>query len=482
MGNWYIDRSRNLSEDTKWIKSLIFSIDRIDPNNVGLKSNDLIELLPDILKKGKNPFAVLTYLRDIGFINLDNKLGENSKLLLDDKLTYWELVFELLFKRFHSKEQFNSTNPLVILITTLYEIYDYNRDKSTFITWNECSDYLFKIDDYQLIDRDLVIEIIKNREKNIKGNNYSVLDIWFNSLKNLPIFYKDDIKDRLTINLEYLDFYKLIHSKSQNIRISEIKIYNRKGLYDYYGNSNNGIINFIPNINKDFILNNKSNIEGVYNHLFGIEVINDEIYLDYFGLYKPFRWCPNLALRKIQNLDYEFGDKIIAFSMNNSFEKYENKLFRKISVEYKKLQSKEITKELFDKHINELMEYDLSVQNEEFNIKVIMEFNAKCAICDESYLPILEVIRIKSFCEDFNINEAFDTNNALLLCPTHKKLFEEGIISYNLSGFLEVNEEFENSNFEIKKHIGQYLNVFYLNNLRRKYLGFHNTHKYIKGK
>lgn len=482
MGDWYIDRSRNLSSDTKWIKSLIFSINRIDPKNNGVNSKELINLLPDILKTGRNPYAVLTFLRDIGFINLNNQLGENSKLLIENKLTYWELIFELLFKRYYSKDICYGIKPLIVIIVTLYKLYESSNQENAYITWSDCSKYLFNINDYKQINNDLINGILKNREDNLKSNNFSVLDIWFNSLKNIVIFINDESKDRLAMNVDYLSFYKRIVDNLQLDNFVEEEIKDRKELYNYYGSSNNGIINFIPNIENAFLDINFNNIEDLYNYIFGISNSTNiqDTSNSFFGVYKDFLWCSRIALRKILIANVEVGKKLIDYSLQGSIEGYENRLFKKITDVYNDMKEKGISKSRLDNHINELASYDLSILDQAYVCKIKENFEHKCCICDESYEPLLEVIRIKQFSEDLNLNEFFDENNSLLLCTEHTKLFKDGLISYNMGGYLEVNENLVNSNYKLNLYKDQFIRSKYLNSQRRKYLGYHNQKKFKK--
>lgn len=482
MGDWYIDRSRNLSSDTKWIKSLIFSINRIDPNNNGVNSKELINLLPDILKTGRNPYAVLTFLRDIGFINLNNQLGENSKLLIDNKLTYWELIFELLFKRFYSKEISYGVKPLIVIIVTLFKLYENSNQENAYITWSECSKYLFNIDEYKQINKDLIIKLLKNREENLKSNNFSVLDIWFNSLKNIVIFINNETKDKLTMNVDYLPFFKRIVDNLQLDHAIEIKIEDRKDLYNYYGSSNNGIINFVPNIDNAFLNSNFNNIQDLYNYIFGISASSSiqDTNNSFFGVYKDFLWCSRIALRKVLISNVEVGKKLIDYSLQGSIEGYENRLYKKITDVYNDMNEKGISKSRLENHINELVSYDLSILDQAYIDKIKENFEYKCCICDESYEPLLEVIRIKQFSEDLNLNEFFDENNSLLLCTEHTKLFKDGLISYNMGGYLEVNENLVNSNYKLNLYKDQFIKSNFLNSQRRKYLGYHNQKKFKK--
>jgi hypothetical protein len=485
MGAWYIDRSRNLSEETKWIKSLIFTINRLDPLNVGLESKKIIELLPEELKLGKNPYAVLSYLRDIGFLDLDNKLGENSILLTNNQLLYWELVFELLFKRFYSKDDTYPVSPLIVILVTLCSIYELSNDENQFyITWDECFKYLFSVKEYSDINDELVLQIINSRNDIYsKGSPLAVLDIWFNALKKIDIFMDIDHKDCLRGNIQYFDFYKLVKYQVKRTKIGklEISINNRKELYRYYGNDLNGLIEFIPEI--DLTDRNFSKLKTVdlYSFIFGLlpkdNFSNDFYEFGYlYGVFYAFRWCPRIALRKILHNNLDFAKRLVEISLSNELEKNENELYLQIAVDFKKLQERKVSKQQFDNHINELVYFEMATLNEKYTHEILDLFENRCAICNEKLPKVMSVIRIKEFSESFDLHETFDIDNGILLCPNHATLFKKGIISFDISGQLQLTSQ--NKKFEKQWEVlqGQLLEPKFLTIQRRKYLGYHNVY------
>ena len=67
--NWYIDRSRNLSSlfSSPWYQTLIQIA--LDDTKINMFINKSGDLITELGITGKNPFAILTYLRDIGIID-----------------------------------------------------------------------------------------------------------------------------------------------------------------------------------------------------------------------------------------------------------------------------------------------------------------------------------------------------------------------------------------------------------------------------
>ena len=93
--SWYIDRSRNISSvfSSKWYSKLVdFANDQSLINAYANKSQEFCNYLNI---GGKNPYAVLTYLRDIGFIDDNN--NATVFLNVDSRLDYRPLNLYYLF-------------------------------------------------------------------------------------------------------------------------------------------------------------------------------------------------------------------------------------------------------------------------------------------------------------------------------------------------------------------------------------------------
>lgn len=473
MGAWYIDRSRNLSEETKWIKSLLFSIDRIDPFSRGIDSNELIGLLPDILKSGKNPNAILTYLRDIGFLNLDNKLGDNSKLLLSNHVGYKDLIFELLFKRPYAKDQKELIRPFVVILLTLHKIYlvtcDFNQ---MYLSWYECCTYLFDIKQYTEIENNLIQKILQSRQIQRNGEPKAVLDIWFNALKKFPLFNEIEEKHIIFANPDYFDFFELIESSIDKLEIKADEYNNNRELYNYYGKMNNGLVDIIPDFETTGLASCLESNKSIIDHLFGFEY--HQSIKENFGVLKQFRWCMSLGLRRIYIDNNSLGEKLIAETLMRSNEYYENKLYIKITQEYVENKQRNVEEQIVNKYINDLLEYQLDEKNLRYRLDVLSAFANKCILCGESRTELLNAARIKPFSSEFDISEAFDIDNSLLLCLEHSRYFEQGLITFDMAGRLNISNADNYKKYHMERFRSFRIPESYLTMRRRKYLGYHS--------
>ena len=479
MGAWYIDRSRNLSAETKWIKSLLFSIDRIDPKGQGLDSKELINLLPEILKSGKNPHAILTYLRDIGFLNLDNKLGENSKLLLSNNVGYKDLIFELLFKRPYAKDQEILVRPLVVILLALFKIYSITHDFDQMnISWYECHKFLFNVKDYLEIDDVLIESILQSRVSRNSGDARAVLDIWFNALKKFQIFKDNDDKYLLQANPEFIDFFELIERNKDKLYIKFNEYVNNQELYNYYGKMDNGLVDIIPNIDISKLETCLESNVKIVDHLFGYDCIL--LCQESFGLLRQFRWCMSFGLRSIFIKNRVFGEKLIAEALIRSNEYFENQLYIKIAQEYIENRYRNIEVAILNTYINRLMEYQLNEMDQEYKLDLFSFFENRCVLCGENRTELLNVSRIKPFSSGFDISESFDIDNSILLCLEHSHFFETGIIFFDMSGKLYVKNLEDYKRYQLERFKFFRIPEKYLTIERRKYLGYHSLNSTLK--
>lgn len=90
-----------------------------------------------------------------------------------------------------------------------------------------------------------------------------------------------------------------------------------------------------------------------------------------------------------------------------------------------------------------------------FRELLLKKFNHKCALCGITLDELLIASHIKPWSVSNDI-EKLNENNGLLLCATHDKLFDRGLISFNEKGKIlispkidKTNQVFSNLNFEM---------------------------------
>lgn len=109
-----------------------------------------------------------------------------------------------------------------------------------------------------------------------------------------------------------------------------------------------------------------------------------------------------------------------------------------------------------------------------FREALINIYGQKCMICKVQGKEFVIASHIKPYSKS-NFNEATDTNNGLLLCPNHDKLFDLGFISFDNNGKILIS----NKNKNIHTLLGEY-NVFLPYNYKdNKHLKYHREEIFI---
>ena len=75
-----------------------------------------------------------------------------------------------------------------------------------------------------------------------------------------------------------------------------------------------------------------------------------------------------------------------------------------------------------------------------FRSLLLKESGSKCALCGVGQQEFLIASHIKPWKESSDI-EKVDVYNGLLLCPNHDKLFDQGYISFDQNGKIQVSDE-----------------------------------------
>jgi len=112
-------------------------------------------------------------------------------------------------------------------------------------------------------------------------------------------------------------------------------------------------------------------------------------------------------------------------------------------------------------------------------LKILQEKKHCCEICDVSNSKFLHISHIKPW-RFSNAEERLDTNNILLLCPNHDKLFDSGYISFDDKGEIIVSERLSQENIKAlnitEKKLGE------MSEKKRRYLRYHRENIFLKDK
>ena len=116
MAEWYIDRSLNLESfyNSVIYKRFVDNIDEILESD--LSSNELIKVLGIV---GKNPNATLTYMRDIGILDIKNKPTEFILDAINTNCKNNFIILLSLIKRDDKKNDKSNIKPFVSLFSMI---------------------------------------------------------------------------------------------------------------------------------------------------------------------------------------------------------------------------------------------------------------------------------------------------------------------------------------------------------------------------
>ena len=80
-----------------------------------------------------------------------------------------------------------------------------------------------------------------------------------------------------------------------------------------------------------------------------------------------------------------------------------------------------------------------------FRNKMLQKYNNKCCLCGVNMKEMLIASHIKPWSKS-DENEKLSSDNGLLLCPTHDKLFDLGLISFDEKGKILISSSISESN------------------------------------
>ena len=85
------------------------------------------------------------------------------------------------------------------------------------------------------------------------------------------------------------------------------------------------------------------------------------------------------------------------------------------------------------------------VNQSKFREKLLKKFDCKCCLCGVNMPELLTASHIKPW-SDSDENEKLSSDNGLLLCPNHDRLFDSGYISFDDSGNIIISSKIDESN------------------------------------
>lgn len=228
MSSWYIDRSRNIKscfESSLMDKMKEWVQNKNEISTQPISPAKLIKKL-NIDKSFKNPNALLTYLRDIGLIDYQTNLpSQFFRTCVYSQLSNEQIILLILLKKNSEKNDKSTVKPFVVICKAMSLLVDICKDY--YLTWDDCVSFLQKIDNYDDITEQYILEMINARNINDKTQDSSIMDIWFNGLTATGLFFEGD-KKRIYLNKKYLKFIKFVAKYGQEMICSQ----NRdEGLY-----------------------------------------------------------------------------------------------------------------------------------------------------------------------------------------------------------------------------------------------------------
>lgn len=182
MSSWYIDRTRNLSSvfGDPWYQNLCdFAL---DDTKIDSYKGKVTNLISDFGINGKNPNAILTQLRDIGFIDDSNNATDFFKCCLRAGLSKEEILLLILLKRDDEKNSKSFIKPFVVIAKAVVLMKKNHFQPK--INWNQCVNHLMKVSSYDEIDDTFVSNMVADTGSNPAYGP----DIWFNALLATGLF------------------------------------------------------------------------------------------------------------------------------------------------------------------------------------------------------------------------------------------------------------------------------------------------------
>lgn len=334
MNNWEIRRSKSFLEKditiaTKVIKELNHNnqID-VETQTIGDK---LVEY--DVFasaKKNKN--EIVSRFRDHGLLTEDNKLGYSAMQFSNGKYDFGELVLDLFIKRPAKKTASPNIKPLVLICKVFDIMMSISNDPDDiFLTYSECKEYLLPIDSYDDITFEYVEKIIQERQYDtdnklvsrvsLEDNEDTNFSIWFNALRQTPVFMPTDRKKTQFIapNQKQKEFFKYVSENATEL--SQTPTDEAKKTYEYYCNEKTGLREILSPVIKADVKCEDEVVKVLFEYLFGYDEKVGFNYLEYlkkecFGTYFAFISIPDIAIAKIEEDNPQIAEQLYKYVRN----------------------------------------------------------------------------------------------------------------------------------------------------------------------
>ena len=346
MNDWYIDRSKSFVETD--LKETMQIIHQIELDGKNMDAAIITERLKAAGVRGVSPsnaYAALTRFRDHGLIRLDNSVGDATKLYIDGKLDFGELLLDLFLKRPAKKENSPNVKPFVLLCRLFSYMLEMKIDPDDiFITKAECEEYLLPICNYSDLTFELVERIVTEREYSLEDhsviarvqpakNDEVKYGIWFNGLKNTPLFLPCDIRDKLIPNQKQFEFFKYVSENAEEFDATPTSGNNE--LYAYYCNDRYGFSEILPSLIRSNVSLDEDDAKAIFEYLFGYNELAGFDYDHYlkhscFGAYFAFIAVPKIAIKKIAEDNQTIADQLLKYLSNagiNYMDMFNNEAF-----------------------------------------------------------------------------------------------------------------------------------------------------------
>ena len=332
MNDWYIDRSKSFVETD--LKKTMEIIHQIETEGKNTDASVITSRLKNAGVRGVSPsnaYAALTRFRDHGLIRLDNTVGNATKLYVDGKLDFGELLIDLFLKRPAKKDNSPNVKPFVLICRLFSYMMEMNLDPDDiFITKAECDEYLLPICDYSDLSYELVEQIVSERQYSMEDHvliprrdlddNVAVkYGIWFNGLKSTPLFLPCDLKDVLLPNQKQFEFFKYVSENADELDATPTS--SNSELYSYYCNDRYGFSEILPSLIRSNITLEEDDAKAIFEYLFGYNELPGFDYDHFFkhscfGAYFAFIAVPKIAIKKIAEDNQTVADQLLNYLSN----------------------------------------------------------------------------------------------------------------------------------------------------------------------
>ena len=106
-----------------------------------------------------------------------------------------------------------------------------------------------------------------------------------------------------------------------------------------------------------------------------------------------------------------------------------------------------------------------------FRDRLIEKYESKCCLCGIKNKELLIASHLKPWSKSNDSKEKIDINNGLLLCPTHDKLIDKGLITFSENGEIMISELLTNDDRKLV-NVNEKM-IIQVNDENRSYIKYH---------